>query len=83
MGIAGDANVGGMGRDVFLEFLHEKSMDDFGRIVGHAFVEVFVEGEQVAASASGGEFGREHGFSARRGFGRLEHVPRRTTRNPG
>jgi len=46
--------------DILRERFHEEGVDDFRLVVGHALIKMFVEGEQVAGSAGGGEFGRSH-----------------------
>ena len=72
LGILDDADVRWMRGDVVLEFLHKKCVNDFGLVVGHAFVEVFVEGQKVAGGAGIGELHGQHALAARAGGKRFE-----------
>ena len=62
--------------DVVLERFHEKRVNDVGFVVRHALVEVFVEGEEMAAGASSCELRREHILATGWGPRSLEHAAR-------
>ncbi len=72
--IAGDAEFRRMGRDVLLEFAHNKRVYHFRFIVWNWLIDALVECERMAARTSGGEFHRRHIRAGVRAARRLQCI---------